>query len=252
VLWLSETPDPDDTRAEFTTSAQVGSNDDTDVLDEGLWKKKESQATGYIGPSSEVQWLRRLQQGLKYRRRTSPIPGSPYGPPGNDPESAKQRMEALRERQQHSPKIPTSAYTFYLDGKGIEVDYSVDPYALPNIEVVQRLLDRYMSTVQDVFPILAKEIFTDQVRDYFTATTPYRMPEKWLAILNLVLAIGVTFSHLTKADWQADSRDHIIYQSRAHLLNLDGHTFVQLPDLMQVQITALFAFYASTVGNVNR
>ena len=82
-------------------------------------------------------------------------------------------MEALRERQQHRPNIPTSASTFYLDGKGIEVDYSVDPYALPNIEVAQRLLDCYMGTVQDVFPILAKDVFTDQVRDYFTATTPH-------------------------------------------------------------------------------
>lgn len=161
-------------------------------------------------------------------------------------------MEALRERQQHRPNIPTSASTFYLDGKGIEVDYSVDPYALPNIEVAQRLLDRYMGTVQDVFPILAKDVFTDQVRDYFTATTPHRMPEKWLAILNLVFAIGARFSHFTEADWQVNSRDHIIYQSRAHLLNLDEPSLVHLPDLMQVQITALFAFYASTVGNVNR
>ena len=252
MLRLSETPDPDDTHTESTTSAQAGSNDETDALDEGLLKEKESQATGYIGQGSEVQWLRHLQQGLKRQRWTPPIPGSSFGPPGNDPGSTKQRMEASKERHQHRPKIPTSAYTFYLDGKGIEVDYSVDPYALPNIEVIQRLLDRYMSTVQDVFPILAKDVFTDQVREYFTATTPYRMPEKWLAILNLVLAIGETFSHLTEADWQADSRDHIIYQSRAHLLNLDGHTFVQLPDLMQVQITALFSFYASTVGNVNK
>lgn len=199
-----------------------------------------------------MQWLRRLQQESERRRRTPPIPGSPYGPPGKSPESAKQRMEALRERQQHRPNIPTSASTFYLDGKGIEVDYSVDPYALPNIEVAQRLLDCYMGTVQDVFPILAKDVFTDQVRDYFTATTPHRMPEKWLAILNLVFAIGARFSHFTEADWQVNSRDHIIYQSRAHLLNLDKPSLVHLPDLMQVQITALFAFYASTVGNVNR
>lgn len=164
-------------------------------------------------------------------------------------------MRAFRERQQHKPIIPTSTSTFYLDGEGVEVEYNVDPYALPTIEVAQRLFDRYMSTVQDTFPVLAKQIFTDQVRHYFTSAiqgTPYRVPEKWLAILNLVFAIGARFSDLTEADWQADSRDHIIYQSRAHMLNLEEPSLVHQPDLLRVQITALFAFYASTVGNINR
>jgi hypothetical protein len=131
------------------------------------------------------------------------------------------------------------------------MDYSVDPYALPNIEVAQRLLDCYTNTVQNVFPILAKKVFTNEVRDYFAATMPYPVPEKWLAILNLVFAIGARFSYLTETDWQPDSRDHIIYQSRAHLLNMDEPSLAHLPHLMRVQITALFAFYASTVGNVN-
>jgi hypothetical protein len=132
------------------------------------------------------------------------------------------------------------------------VDYSVDPYHLPEFDVVTRLLDRYMSTVQDVFPILAKEVFTNQVRDYFMATIPYPVPARWLAILNLVFAIGARFSYLTETDWHQDSRDHIIYQSRAHLLTLEELPMDHLPDLMRVQITALFAFYTSTVGNVNR
>lgn len=224
-------------------------------MDENILQDKDSQATGYVGKSSEVQWLRRLQREMECREVTPSTPSSSYGPPGTSSESAKRRMEAMKQRQQRMPSIPTSTSTFYLDVEGVEVDYAVEPYKLPTIEVAQRLLDRYMSTVQDTFPVLSKQTFTDQVRHYYTSVTqgtPYRVPEKWLAILNFVFAIGARFSHSTEADWQADSRDHIVYQSRAHMLNLDEPSLVHQPDLMRVQITALFAFYSLTVGNVNR
>lgn len=236
-------------------SADVGSNDETDVLDEDILQDKETQATGYIGKSSEVQWLRRLQQEAERREVTPSTPSSQYGPPGSSSESTKLRIEALKQRQHEKPNVPTSASTFYLDGEGVEVDCSVEPYKLPTIEVAQRLLDRYMQTVHDTFPILSKETFTDQVRHYYASIAqgaPFYVPEKWLAIMNLVFAIGARFSYLTGADWHEDSRDHIIYQSRAHMLNLDESTLVYQPDFMRVQITALFAFYSSTVGNVNR
>jgi hypothetical protein len=202
-----------------------------------------------------VQWLRRLQQESERRRRTSSTPSSSYGPSGDSSENSKQRIEAFREWQQHKPSIPTSSSTFYLDSEGVEVDCNVDPYTLPNIEVAQRLVDRYVSTVQDIFPVLVKVTFKQQVRHYLDAINrgaPYYVPEEWLVRLNLVFAIGSRFSDLTEADWQSNSRDHIIYQSRAHMLNLNEPSLVHQPDLAQVQITALFAFYASTVGNVNR
>ncbi|KAH6622261.1 hypothetical protein C7974DRAFT_425961 [Boeremia exigua] len=208
TLRLVKSLDLNDTHGEALISIVVGSNDETNILDEDILKDKDSQATGYIGKSSKVQGLRRLQQDSECWQGTPLTLSSPYGPPGASFENAKQRMEAFKERQQHKPIIPTSTSTFYLDGKGVEVDYNVDPYALPTIKVAQRLLDWYMSTVQDMFPVLAKQIFTDQFRHYFTSATqgtPDCVPKKWLAILNLVFAIGARFSNLTEADWQADS-----------------------------------------------
>jgi hypothetical protein len=123
------------------------------------------------------------------------------------------------------------------------------------MEVAQRLVDCYMSTVQDIFPVLVEKTFAHHVHHYLVSVdrgTPHQVPEGWLARLNLVFAIGSRFSDLTEADRQSNSRDHIVYQSRAHMLNLNEPSLVHQPDLMQVQITALFAFYASTVGNVNR
>lgn len=247
TLGLRISPDPGDPHGESEVSAEASaevSSDETDILDEG------SQATGFIGKSSEVRWLRRLQQDAKSREET------PSGPDGsNNSEAAKRRTEVKAQREQQKPDIPTKSSTFYLDGDGIEVDYSVERYELPTIEVAQRLLDRYMWTVQDTFPIVSRQTFTDQVRQYYVSImqgAPFHVPERWLATLNLVFAIGARYSHLTGADWQADSRDHIIYQSRAHMLNLDEPSLLFQPDLMRVQVNALFAFYSSSVGNVNR
>ncbi|KZM19463.1 DNA binding [Ascochyta rabiei] len=261
TLGLEKSPDREDKHGESAVSAEVGSNDETDMLEENILQSSDSQAIGYIGKSSEVQWLQRLQQETEHAEQSSARPGSPsrpgspYGPPGTGSKAAKRRMEALKQRQQEKPHIPISTSTFYLDNEGTGVDYTVEPYKLPPVEVAQRLLDHYMNTVQDAFPMLPKHTFTDQVRQYYTSMaqgTPYHVPGKWLAILNLVFAIGARYSYLTGADWQADSRDHVIYQSRAHMLNMDEPSLVHQPDLMRVQMTALFAFYSSAVGNVNR
>ncbi|KAJ4358923.1 hypothetical protein N0V95_002629 [Ascochyta clinopodiicola] len=201
TLGLQKSPESEDKPGESVVSAEVGSNDETDMLDEDIIHDTGSQATGYIGKSSEVQWLRRLQQETEHTEQASSRPGSPYGPPGTSLEAVKRRMKALKQRQQEKPHISTSASTFYLDDEGTEVDYTVEPYKLPTVEVAQRLLDRYMSTVQDVFPILPKQAFTDQVRQYYTSMaqgTPYQVA--WVAIgiaLRHAFALGL---HLRNED----------------------------------------------------
>lgn len=237
-------------------STEVGSNDETDFVDEDLLRDQDSLATGFVGRSSEVQWLLRLRQQTE---RHGSLPGfeGPYGPPSDGPEATSRRIEASKQRkqQQSSSPIRVSTSTFYLDIENIDVDYGVNPFELPPVETAQRLFDRYMNTVHDSFPILSKGDFTSQVRQYYTSLsqgTPSAMPEKWLAILNLVFAIGAKYSHLIQTDWLADSPDHLIYHSRAQILGLGGLSLVSQPDLMQIQITALLAFYFLGVGRVNR
>ncbi|KAF7671197.1 hypothetical protein GT037_010758 [Alternaria burnsii] len=248
-------PTTEDTGTESDVSAGVGSNYEADILDEDLHKERDSQSTGFIGKSSEVQWLRHLQHDTERDKESLSASESLYVFPSVTPEFSKRRTEILRQHQQQKSKIPTSISTFYLDNEGIEIDYAVEPYKLPTIEVAQRLIQRYMHTVHDTFPVLSQETFINQVRGYYasvTQGTPCDMSETWLAMLNLVFAIGARFSHLTEADWQADSRDHIVYQSRAQILDLGEPSLAHQPDLARIQVTALFAFYFSTVGNVNR
>jgi hypothetical protein len=235
-------------------SAEVGSNEDLDILNEDLLQDRENRATGFVGKASELQWLRRLRHEVA---RPGEVSEGPYGPPGDNPEAAAQRLQTMEARQRRDPAgpPPTSTSSFYLDNEDIEINFAVDPYELPPMQIAQRLFDSYMSTVQDTFPILSRTGFTEQFYTYFTSIgqgAPYAVPDKWLAIVNLVFAIGAKHSHLVEADWQADGRDHLIYQSRALMLGLNGPSLISIPDLMQVHVTALYALYLLAVGRVNR
>jgi hypothetical protein len=236
-------------------SAEVGSNEDMDILSEDVLQDKDNRATGYVGKASELQWLRWLRHGVE---RLDEAPEGPYGPPGNSPKASTQRLQTLEARQRRDTPgdpVPTSTSSFYLDNEDIEIDFSVDPYELPPIQTAKRLFDSYMSTVQDTFPILPRTAFTEQFNAYFTYIgqgAPYAVPDKWLATVNLVFAIGAKYSHLVEADWRASDQDHLMYQSRALMLGLNGSSLISLPDIMQVHVAGLYAFYLLAVGRVNR
>jgi hypothetical protein len=238
-------------------SAEVGSNGSIDALRMDLLQDEDSRAVGFVGKSSEVQWLQRLQYEAQRPDGASTEFRGPYGPPGDNSEAAEQRVEAMSNRmgQNSGATMKTSSSNFYLDTDDIELDYAVDALELPPTETAQRLYDSYMDTVQDTFPILSRASFTDELSQCYTSKdsgTRHKVSDKWLAILNLVFAIGAKHSHLVQADWQADDRDHIIYQSRAVILGLSGPSVMSHPDLMQIQLTALLAFYFLSIGRVNR
>ena len=256
-LSLQRSPDSEDIEGEANVSAEAGSTGESDILDTDLLDNEEGRASGFVGKSSEIHWLRRLQNQLE--RPEGALSGSdgPYGPPGDSSEATLQRMEALNKRQQRDLRMsfPANTSTFYLDNDDVEVDYRLNPYELPPLETAQRLLDGYMDTVQDSFPILPRSSFTNNLHRYYQSLrqgTPFAVPNRWLAIVNLVFAVGAKYSHLIQADWQADDRDHIIYQSRAHILGLHESSLVSDPDLMQVQATSLLALYFLVIGRVNR
>jgi hypothetical protein len=142
-----------------------------------------------------------------------------------------------------------------LDDETVDMDFVVDPLDLPPLETAERLLNCYMETVQNSYPMLAKKTFVTQFYHYYNSVargSPYSLPKKWQAMLNLVFAIGAAYSHLIEAPWRADDRDHFLYHSRAWALSLKDPWWFSHPDLPQTQITGLLALYYLTIGHVNR
>ncbi|KAF2634808.1 hypothetical protein P280DRAFT_523786 [Massarina eburnea CBS 473.64] len=248
---------PGEIPGEANVSAEIGSNDETDIVDEDVFEDQESRATGFVGKGSEVQWLRRVRSEQERHGGDSSQTDGPYGPPGTSMKAASRRIEARQKRKQQERSLPAraSASTYYLDVDSIEVDNNVDPFELPTTADAHILLNHYMDTVQEAFPVLSKQTFTAQFCQYYASVsqgTSVTRPHKWLAILNLVFAIGSKHSELMQADWKVVGQSHLVYQSRAQILGLSGSSLVSPPDLMQTQITALLAFYFFSVGHINR
>ncbi|KAF2848752.1 C6 transcription factor-like protein [Plenodomus tracheiphilus IPT5] len=209
-----------------------------DLLDENLHENDRARATGFVGGNSEVQWLRAVASA--HLRRTDDETTGP---------SAQRRESCVPSCEQ------VSSFSFWADGENVDLDIFIAPYDLPQPEVAERLLHCYMLKAHDSFPILARKPFEDQFRIYFRAVKNGNAPvlsPKWQAILNLVFAIGARYSHLVKANWRADDRDHLIYQARARAFGLTQTTFTSHSDIPQIQSLGLLAFYWLSVGQVSR
>ncbi|KAI8934733.1 hypothetical protein NX059_008423 [Plenodomus lindquistii] len=212
--------------------------DSLGLLDENLHEDDRARATGFVGGNSEVQWLRTVA--------LSPVERS-----DEDAARATARCKAscVPGREQ------VSSFSYWADGENVCLDVYVDPYELPQPEAAERLLQCYMLKVHDSFPILSKTNFLHQYQVYFRALqngNAPRLSPRWQAILNLVFAIGAKYSHLVKASWRADERDHLIYQARARAFGLDESTLTSHADIPQIQSLGLLAFYWLSVGQVSR
>jgi hypothetical protein len=205
-----------------------------DLLDENLHENERSRATGFVGQTSDVQWLRSFLVLERIDGDVTSEGGSPF-------------------RATHNEQV--SAVTYYLDHESIRIEGQVDPYDFPAVDVVEQLLSTYMEKVHDSFPILPRKLFENQCRNYFDSLRHGSAPRlniKWQAILNLVFAIGAKYLRPFTASWWVDERDHMIYRARAQALALNRSALEQHPDLPQIQVMGLLAFYYLSIGQVNR
>ncbi|KAG9185915.1 hypothetical protein G6011_07246 [Alternaria panax] len=206
-----------------------------DLLDEDLHSKDEARSTGFIGKSSEVQWLRAVVLA-QYERTDTEWPGS----------------EPQRRPSFVSGSEQISSFSFWTDSDDVSVNFYVDPYELPQLDFAEHLIQCYMLRVHDSFPILPRN-FEEQTRVYFAAlragSSP-RLNHKWQAILNLVFAIGANYSYQYNKDWPTG--DANMFQARARAFGLNEASLTAHPDLPQIQGLGLLAFYWSSTGQVSR
>jgi hypothetical protein len=86
----------EDEGGEAITSAEVGSNEDLDTMDEDLLRNEKSRATGYLGKNSAVQWFRRIHHEADTAGPGGPSSEGPYGPPGKSAHATAARAEACK------------------------------------------------------------------------------------------------------------------------------------------------------------
>jgi hypothetical protein len=143
-----------------------------------------------------------------------------------------------------------STANYFLDDLEVDIMDTVDLSYRPPAAVADRLVDSYFQVVHPYFPIVGKVTFLGQYKSYYSASS-VRPGKRWLAVLNMIFAIATKYAHdLTQGNEHAD--EHIAYFSRAWKLSMGNVALLDHPNLQQVQVEGLSAFYLLTVGQANR
>ena len=233
---------------EHRASARVGSTGSLDIIEEDYNRSPSARATGFLGKNSEVVWMQRLnkwadapdsEDGSSSKSDEMEDTGTAHQPLDHD--SGPGGIEG------HS----TSDATYHCDDVPVVVTDQVDAFELPPKHIADQFFQSYLDTVHPAFPILGKSTFISQYQT-FANREGINTGNNWRAILNLIFAIAAKYSHLVQADWRGDERDHLIYFTRARMLGFNGESILAHPELQQIQIVGLMAFYLTAINQINR
>jgi hypothetical protein len=196
-----------------------------DHTDEDFNSSQRLQAMGFISEHTTTAWLFELQRHLAMN--SSPKLGDEAWPPS------------------------ISVMNYFQDKVEVEILEDGSQWTLPPREEADRLVNHYFRFIHPEFPVIGKITFYWQYRSYFS--NPNARPgRRWMALLNLVFAIAAKISPLASRSHGESTRRHDFYFSRAWQLGIDHVALGDAPDLQQVQVEGLAAFYLLCVGEINR
>lgn len=209
-----------------SSDSSVGSLSALDQVEYDVNLTRESRATGYIGKSSEITWMQRLQQEIIQRN-------------------------GVRNRDSpRSDHFGPHEINYHLDDLDIGVSEPVQTYWVPPRRLADQLFEVYLQVAHPYLPIINRPLFCDQYERFFDS--PALPGDKWMAILNMVFAIAAAYTHTAELDWRGDSQDHLLYLTRARMLSMSGDEVFRHPDLQQVQVEGLMAFYLLSTDQIHR
>jgi hypothetical protein len=234
-------PSGEESGAESDASAGAGSTGALDRTDEDF-TREDARQTGFMGKNSEITWLQRLKHENNHGDNDKMQKGMSGKRMAGDMSTPIQESDV-------GMKVSNTSY--HLDDLAVTTFEAVDPYEYPTAEVAQQLFNSYITRVHPTYPIVGKVNLTTQFNKFISGQVT-RPPPKWLAIINLIFAIGAKYAHLIQADWKGDERDHLIYFTRARKLALNEETLFQHPDLQSIQIVGLISLYFMCVSQINR
>ncbi|KAJ5939616.1 hypothetical protein N7466_002750 [Penicillium verhagenii] len=196
-----------------------------DYTEEDFNSDGKLQAMGYVGEHSEMAWLYRLKR------------------------DGGQDADALTTDNLEPPSI--SSVNYFQDDSDVSVLDDVDLSTRPPQHIAAQLFESYVNAVHPTFPIIGMTTFIGQYNSFYSNPN-VRPGKRWLAILNLIFAIATRHSLLMGLPPHSEAESHLVYFTRAWRLGIDNVALLSHPNLQQVQVEGLAAFYLLCVGQVNR
>ncbi|KAJ5605204.1 hypothetical protein N7510_010358 [Penicillium lagena] len=221
-------------KEEEDDSSSIGSLDGIDMVEEDLNRSENSRAAGFFGKASEIAWMRNLADDIEKKGVTedSVFKGIDYG----------QQISA------GTGSTSISRVNYHMDDLEIPFVDPSDPSVVPSRDLADRYLEAYFTFVHPTFNIICKAHFEDQYHQFLDqGYTPHR---KWMALLNMIFAIGCRYCRLT--DVSHAQEDDFVFLTRARKLGLHPHVLFEHSDLQQIQLELLVAVYLLCLGQLNR
>ena len=205
-----------------------GSLEDIDLVKEDLNRSDKTVAMGFFGKNSEVAWMQKLEDA-----------------------SAKNVQDSSDSEQPVNRHIPIMSMSYHLDDLSIPFSNSTDPFAVPSKELADLYFNAYMDSVHPNFTVVRKNTFTSQYESFYKKKA-FGAPRKWLAVLNMIFALGCRSCKLMgKVSPGMRDTDDTEFLNRARKLCLSGNVLFEHDDLQQIQVMLLVAVYLVALGQVN-
>lgn len=221
------------------SDSSVGSLEAVDVVGEDLDRSENSRASGYFGKNSDISWIQKLEDNA--HRSSS---WDTLGRSAADVTSKNESDNVIRD-------IPIAAMNYHLDDLNIpSLDKGSDPMIMPSRELADEYLNAYMTLVNPFFSAVRKSTFEDQyLKSFNQGANP---PRKWLAILNMIFAIGCRHCRMMNPDNSGVFDADMVFLMRARQLSFNENTLFEHTTLQQIQLEFLVSLYLLCVGQLNR
>ncbi|KAJ5147916.1 hypothetical protein N7476_000571 [Penicillium atrosanguineum] len=151
----------------------------------------------------------------------------------------------------HDELPSITSMNYFLDDADLPVFDKVDLMHWPPRLIADRLVHRFFNAIHPLFPVIGRMGFLEQYTRFYSIWNA-RPRRRWRTVLNLIFAVAQIDESLEQNQSLTDSDGHLVYFSRAWQLNGASSQSLEHPDLQQVQIEGLLAFYMFSTGHLNR
>jgi hypothetical protein len=129
---------------------------------------------------------------------------------------------------------------------------TVEALRLPPKSTTDMLINAYFSTVHPLCPILSESHFMAQYDGYLQRNALPEGGHVWLAILNIVLAIGDLYTQRVQTPRESPRDDDTIFWLRSNALSPDTSHILGVPTLPQIQLLSATGLYFLSRYQINR
>ncbi|OQV06017.1 Fungal specific transcription factor domain-containing protein [Cladophialophora immunda] len=192
-------------------------------------------ASGFVGKMSEISWIQRAFETVRGYRIDN--------------------LGDIYAAEMDQNIATTTDFIYFTDDTNIlaiNEDY-VDQFHWPAKDTVVLLSEAFFHAMQGAYHFVLREQFLQQAYQFSAQEKPFPWSQRhWLALANLVWAIGSKWLQLTKLHEPQSDDNHLIYYARARALGLDHRVMFDHPDIERVQDIGLLSFYLLINGSISR